>query len=368
MSNYSRRQFLTKATAGAALLSAVPAFSSSANPVAPYQGKKLRVALIGLGYYAEHRLAPGLAESKYCELAGIVTGTPEKAAKWKAKYNIPDKNIYNYQNFDQIADNKDIDVIYAVLPNSMHKEFVIRGAKAGKHCITEKPMALNAKEAEEMIAACKKANVKLFVGYRLHFEPFTMELMRMVKEKELGKIKVIETADGFKAGDPNQWRLKKALAGGGAMFDVGIYAIQGARYGSGEDPIAVTAQEYKTDPVKFKEVDETIFWQMEFPSGVVSNSVTTYASGTERLYVSGENGWVELRPAYGYGPLKGKTNKGDMNMPHTNHQALQFDGMGQAILENKVITATGEEGLKDMKIIDAIYRAIASGKKEKIVW
>lgn len=368
MSNYSRRQFLTKATAGAALLSAVPGISSHATPTAPYQGKKVRVALIGLGYYAEHRLAPGLAESKYCELAGIVTGTPEKAAKWKAKYNLPDKNIYNYQNFDQIADNKDIDAIYAVLPNSMHKEFVIRGAKAGKHCITEKPMALNAKECEEMIAACKKANVKLFVGYRLHFEPHTMELMRIVKDKELGKIKIIEASDGFKAGDPNQWRLKKALAGGGAMYDVGVYAIQGARYGSGEDPIAVTAQEYKTDPVKFKEVDETIFWQMEFPSGLVSNHVTSYAAGTERLYVSGENGWVELRPAYGYGPLKGRTNKGEMNLPHTNHQALQFDGMGQAILENKQISATGEEGLKDMKIIDAIYRAIASGKKEKIAW
>lgn len=368
MSNYSRRKFLAKATAGAALLSAAPNISSFATPTAPYQGKKLRVALIGLGYYAEHRLAPGLVESKYCELAGIVTGTPAKAEKWKAKYNIPDKNIYNYENFDKIADNKDIDMIYVVLPNSMHKDFVIRGAKAGKHCITEKPMALNAKEAEEMIAACKKANVKLYVGYRLHFEPFTMELKRMVKANELGKIKVIEAADGFKAGDPTQWRLKKALAGGGAMYDVGVYCIQGTRYGSGEDPISVTAQEYKTDPVKFKEVDETIFWQMEFPSGAVANCVTSYASNTERLYVSGENGWAELRPAYGYGPLKGRTNKGDINMQHTNHQALQFDGMGQAILENKEITATGEEGLKDMKIIDAIYRSIASGKKEKITW
>jgi len=365
MSNYSRRQFLTKATAGAALLSTLPSISSVAKP---YQGKKLRVALVGLGYYAEFRLAPGLAESKYCELAGIVTGTPAKAEKWKAKYNIPDKNIYNYENFDSIKDNKDIDMIYVVTPNSMHKDLVIRGAKAGKHCITEKPMALNAKEAQEMIDACKKANVKLFVGYRLHFEPFNLAVRAFGKDAANGKIKVIETADGFKIGDPTQWRLKKALAGGGAMFDVGIYAIQGARYAAGENPIAVTAQEYKTDPVKFKEVDETIFWQMEFPSGIVSNSVTTYASGTERLYVSAENGWIELRPAYGYGPLAGKTNKGPLDLPQTNHQALQFDGMGKAVLENAPCTATGEEGLTDMKVIDAIYRSIASGKKEKIVY
>lgn len=345
-------------------MSSIPSFSSLV--AAPYQGRKLRVALVGLGYYAEYKLAPGLVESKYCELAGIVTGTPEKAAKWKAKYNIPDKNIYNYENFDRIADNKDIDVIYVVLPNSMHKEFVIRGAKAGKHCITEKPMAINVKECEEMIAACKKANVKLYVGYRLHFEPHNMEVRRLAATKEMGKIKVVETADGFKIGDPNQWRLKKALAGGGAMYDVGVYAIQGARYATGEEPTFVTAQEFKTDPVKFKEVDETIFWQMEFPSGAVSTSVTTYASSTERLYVSAENGWLELRPAYGYGPIQGKTNKGPMNLPHTNHQALQFDAMGQAILENKEISATGEEGLRDMKVMDAIYRSIASGKKEKV--
>ncbi len=364
MNNYSRRQFLTKAAAGTALLSTLPGITSFGGPV--YQGKKVRVALIGLGYYAEYKLAPGLAESKYCELAGIVTGSPEKAAKWKAKYNIPDKNIYNYQNFDQIADNKDIDAIYVVLPNSMHKEFVIRGAKAGKQCITEKPMAINVKEAEEMIAACKKANVKLYVGYRLHFEPHTMEVRRLAQTKEMGKVKILETSDGFKIGDPTQWRLKKALAGGGAMYDVGVYAIQGARYACGEEPVAVTAQEFKTDPVKFKEVDETIFWQMEFPSGVVSTSVTTYASSTERLYVGYENGWLEMRPAYGYGPIKGSTNKGPMNFPHTNHQALQFDAMGQAILENKEISATGEEGLRDMKVMDAIYRSIASGKKEKV--
>jgi predicted dehydrogenase len=363
MSSYSRRDFLVKAGAGAAILSLKD--SPSTGEAFP-QGRKVRVALVGLGYYAEHKLAPGLKDSKYCELAGIVTGTPAKAEKWKKQYNIPDKNIYNYQNYDQIADNKDIDAIYVVLPNSMHAEYVIRGAKAGKQCITEKPMAINVKECEEMIAACKKANVKLFVGYRLHFEPFNMEVRRLGQTKELGKLKLMETADGFKIGDPTQWRLKKSLAGGGAMYDVGVYAIQGSRYGSGEEPAFVTAQEFKTDPVKFKEVDETIFWQMEFPSGAVCTSVTTYASSTERLYASYENGWVELRPAYGYGPLAGKTNKGPLDLPQTNHQALQFDAMGQAILENKEITATGEEGLRDMKVMEAIYRAVASGKKEKV--
>ncbi|MEK6783590.1 MAG: Gfo/Idh/MocA family oxidoreductase [Bacteroidota bacterium] len=360
----SRRKFIQKVGAGAALssLPSVTAFSKSS-----FQEKKLGIALVGMGYYAEHKLATGLQETSNCYLAGIVTGKPEKAEKFKVKYNLPDKNIYNYETFDRIADNKDIDIVYVVLPNSMHAEYVIRAAKAGKHVITEKPMAVSVKECQAMIDACKKAGVKLSVGYRLHFEPFTQEAMRIGQQKIFGKVKLVESSDGFKIGDPTQWRLKKSLAGGGAMMDVGVYAIQAARYSTGEEPISVTAQEFKTDPVKFKEVDETILWQMEFPSGAVSNSATTYASSTERLFISAENGWVELRPAYGYGPLAGRTNKGELNLPQTNHQALQMEDFAKCILENKESSVSGEEGLKDMKVVEAIYRAIANGKKEKIV-
>lgn len=330
------------------------------------QQKKLSVALVGLGSYSEFQLAPALQLSEYCTLGGIVTGTPAKAEKWKKQYNLPDKNIYNYQNFDNIADNKDIDIVYVVLPNAMHHEFVIRAAKAGKHVICEKPMAVSVKECEEMIAACRKANVKLSIGYRLHFEPFNQYAMNFGQKQAFGKVKLVESSFGFRSGDPNQWRLKKALAGGGAMMDVGVYAIQAARYSTGEEPLYVTAQEFKTDPVKFKEVDETIFWQMEFPGGAVSNSATSYATHTERLFVSAEKGWLELRPAYGYGPLAGRTHQGELNLPIVNHQAKQFDDFGRCIRENRESSVNGEEGLKDMKVIEAIYRAVKSGRKEKI--
>jgi predicted dehydrogenase len=360
MKNYSRRKFLAQITATGALLS-LPNIHviGKSKP----QDRKLGVALVGLGYYAEHKIATALQETKYCELKGIVTGTPAKATKWKEKYNLADGSIYNYQNFDKIIDNKSIDVIYVVLPNSMHHEFVIRAAKAGKQVITEKPMGVSSKECEEMIAACKKAGVKLYVGYRMQFEPHTQEVMRVAQQKEFGAIKVVETSMGFKIGDPTQWRLKKALAGGGAMMDVGIYAIQGARYSTAEEPISVTAREFKTDKVKFKDVDETIFWQMEFPSGAVANCMTSYATHMERLFMSAENGWMELRPAFGYGPISGRTHKGPLDIPHTNHQALQLDGMAQAIMQSKEIRATGEEGLRDAKIIEAIYKSIATGKK-----
>jgi len=364
MKSYSRRDFLSRVGMGTTLLT-VPSIMGNAQQTFGSQ-KKLGIALVGLGYYAEHLLAPALQQTKNFSLAGVVSGTPAKIDKWKAQYNIPDKNCYTYQNFDSIAKNKDIDVVYVVLPNSMHHEYVIRAAKAGKHVICEKPMAVSVKECEEMIAACKKANVKLSIGYRLHFEPFNQEAARVGQKKEFGVVKIVESSFGFKIGDPTQWRLKKSLAGGGAMMDVGIYAIQAARYCTGEEPISVTAQEFKTDPVKFKDVEETIFWQMEFPSGAVSSSITSYASNTERLFISAENGWLELRPAYGYGPLKGRTSKGELDLPIVNHQAMQLEDFAACILENRESSVNGEEGLRDMKIIEAIYRAIASGKKEKI--
>jgi len=355
---------MQKISAGAAFLS-LPAASGFSKPN-PASDKKVGIALLGLGYYAEHKLAVGLEETKNCYLAGIVTGTPSKAEKWKKKYSLADKNIYNYENFDKIVNNPDIQAVYVVTPNSLHKEFVIRAAKAGKHVLCEKPMAMSSAECQEMIDACKKANVKLYVGYRLHFEPYTKEAMRFGQKKLFGKIKVVESSMGFTMGDPTQWRLKKAMAGGGAMMDVGIYAIQGARYSTGLEPISVTAQEYKTDPIKFKEVDETIFWQMEFPDGIVSNSMTSYSCPMERLYIAEENGWLEMKPAFSYGPIEGRTHEGPINLPKTNHQAVMMDEMALGILENKPNTATGEEGKRDMKIIEAIYRAVQSGKKELI--
>lgn len=361
---FSRREFLAKISAAGALLSA-PAMTTSASPNFK-DDKKIGVALVGLGSYATNQLLPALKAASNCYLAGIVTGTPAKAEKWKREENIPDKNIYDYKTFDRIIDNKDIDVVYVVLPNAMHAEYVIRAAKAGKHVITEKPMGVSVKECQQMIDACKQANVRLFVGYRLHSEPFNQAAMKFHTLPDTGKIKVVQTEMGFKIGDPTQWRLKHALSGGGAMMDVGIYAIQGARYSTGEEPVSVTAQEFKTDLVKFKEVDETIFWQMQFPSGAISNSSTSYATQLERLYIGAENGWLELKPAFGYGPIAGRTNKGPLELPIVNHQKEQLEDMCRCIVNKCESNADGREGLRDMKVIEAIFRAVKSGKAEMV--
>lgn len=365
----SRRDFLQKITASALALPFVPAFSkenaTNFNDI-PYQGPVLRVAICGLGSYGT-RVAEAMQSSKMAKLVGVISGTPSKVKDWQSKYNIPEKNCYNYENFDQIKDNPDIDAVYIITPNALHHPQTLRVAKAGKHVICEKPMAVNAKDGKEMVDACKKANVKLLIGYRLHFEPKTLEIIRQRNAGEFGKVLFFQGLSGFRIGDPNQWRLNRQLAGGGAMMDIGIYSINGARYMIGEEPVWVTAQETKTMPDKFKEgVDETILFQLGFPGGAVASCLSTYSmSNLDRFFLNGEKGFAELLPATGYGPIKGRTSAGELTQPHITHQTVQMDEMAGIILQDKkpVVPVDGEEGLKDMKIIDAIYLAVKTGKK-----
>jgi len=365
----TRRDFLHKLTAASIALPVLSAFNSEEKKYAPgkkYDGPVLRVAICGLGSYGT-RVADAMQACKQAKLVGAVSGTPSKLTAWQSKYGIPEKNCYNYQTMDQIKNNPDIDAVYVITPNALHREQVIRVAKAGKHAISEKPMALNAKEGQEMIDACKKANVKLLVGYRMHFEPKTLEIIRMRKEGEFGKIMFFQGLCGFRIGDPTQWRLNKKLAGGGSMMDIGIYAINGARYMIGEEPNWVTAQETKTDLVKFKEgVDETIQFQFGFPSGAVASCLSTYNMNyLDRFFLSAEKGFAELLPSTGYGPIKGRTNKGELMHPHVTHQTVQMEEMSDIILQGKqpIVPVDGEEALKDLKIIDAIYESVKTGNK-----
>lgn len=368
----TRRGFLQKLTASAVALPFLPLYASSRSrdPFSrPGQGTVLRVAVMGLGNYGT-RVSEAMQSCKRAKLVGVISGTPSKITDWQSKYGIPEKNCYNYENYDSIKDNPDIDAVYVITPNGLHHEGVLRAAAAGKHVICEKPMALNARQGQEMIDACKKANVKLLVGYRMHFEPNTLEIIKMRNEGEFGKVLFFQGLSGFQIGDPTQWRLNKELAGGGAMMDIGIYSINGARYMIGEEPTWVTAQETKNDPVKFREgVDETIQFQMGFPGGAVASCLSTYSMNhLDRFFLNGEKGFAELQPATGYGPIKGKTHKGELTNPHVTHQTVQMDEMAGIILEGKkpVVPVNGEEAVKDLAIIDAIYRAVKSGRKEEL--
>ncbi|KPM49670.1 Gfo/Idh/MocA family protein [Jiulongibacter sediminis] len=356
----NRRSFVKKMATG---VISVPLIK----PSSFFEDKKLNVALVGLGRYANY-MAEGIAVSKYCKVNGIVTGTPSKIPVWRKKYNIPEKNVYNYETFDQIADNKDIDVVYVILPNGMHKEYVIRAARAGKHVIVEKPMAISAAECEEMIEGCHKAGVQLAVGYRLHFEPYNQHMMKLGQEKVYGEVRYIEAGLGYNSTniDPSDWHLNPELSGGGCLQNLGVYCVQGARYVTGLEPVAITARfGEKLYPDVFKEVEESIHWSMEFANGTIASCVASSSFQIDRLFASAENNFFELSPAISYGPFQGRTRSDEFDFPQTNQQQVQMDEMAKYLLNKKTLPdhICGLEGLKDLRVIDAVYEAARSGKR-----
>jgi predicted dehydrogenase len=330
--------------------------------------RKLGVALLGLGNYSTGQLAPALQQTKNCRLAGVVTGSPEKAAQWQKQYGIPAKNCYDYKTFDRIVDNPDIDIVYVVTPNALHAEYVVRAAQAGKHVICEKPMATTEADARRMIAACNKAGKKLSIGYRLHFEPHNQEMMRLGQQQAYGKINHLVSNNGFKFGSGGTpWRVDKALSGGGPLMDMGIYSLQGCIYTKGQIPIAVTAKlTPETGSGYFKEVEAGVDWQMQFADGSVADCRTSYAQNMQGLLrAEAANGWFELQPAFAYGGLAGSTSKNDnkLNVPNINQQAAQMDDFADCVLHNKPTRVPGEMGLRDVQLLLAIYRAAQTGQK-----
>jgi predicted dehydrogenase len=371
----TRRGFLTTVSAGlvAANVSGTLLGRASAQLVVPEPpGRKLGWAIVGLGSLSIHQILPAFAECEKSKVVALVSGHPEKANKLALRYGVDPKNIYNYQNYDTIRDNPAVDIIYVVLPNGMHAEYTIRGFEAGKHVLSEKPMANTPAECQSMIDAGRKADRKLMVAYRCRYEPVNREAIRMARSGELGPTQVILADHGFNMGDPKQWRLNKALAGGGSMMDIGIYSLQAARYLTGEEPTEINAMIFNSPgDVRFKEVEETINFQLRFPSGVQANCTSSYGyAGQNHYRVVGTEGWFELEPATSYTGLRMRIRRGqeleEPDLAERNHFALEMDHMSGCVMDNKEPLTPGEEGLRDLTIMAAIYEAARTGKTVKM--
>jgi glucose-fructose oxidoreductase len=311
-------------------------------------------------------LAPALQLTSKCHLAGVVSGTPSKIVAWQKRYAIPDANAYSYENFDAIANNPAIDVVYIVLPPSMHAEYAVRAAKAGKHVWCEKPMAPSVRDCEAMIRACKENNVKLAIGYRMHHEPNTQKIMRFAKEQKYGNPITAAAEAGYREPRTNHWKQKKAM-GGGVMGDMGVYPLNALRYGTGLEPIAVTAQASTTRPEIYTEVEETMHFELEFPGGVTGIGDASFGKSMNKLRVNCAQGWYELSPFQSYSGVQGTTSDGvALNAKIPNQQAQQMDDDASAIIDNTALLAPGEEGLKDTIVVEAIYRSVAAGQKVTI--
>lgn len=335
-------------------------------------GKKLGWAVVGLGSLSIYEILPAFAKCEKSRLVAFVSGHPEKANKLAQRYGVSPQNIYNYQNYDSLKDNPDVDIIYIVLPNGMHAEYTVRGHQAGKHVLCEKPMANNPAECQQMIDAAKKADKKLMIAYRCRYEPFNREAIRIARSQELGPTQMILADAGFKIEDPNQWRLTKTLGGGGSMMDIGIYALNASRYLTGEEPAEVNAMIYSTPgDVRFKEVEEHVNFQLRFPSGILANCSSSYGYFHQSHFrLMGTEARLCLDPATWYSGLRMWIERGnkieDVDLPAVDHFAAEMDHMSECVMQNKDPLTPGEEGLKDLKIIGGIYEAAHSGKTVKL--
>ncbi len=322
--------------------------------------KKMGVALVGLGNYSEGELGPALLKSKRARLTGLVSGSPAKIPKWREKYGVPEGNVYSYENFDEIASNREFDIVYVVLPPGLHAEYCIRAAKAGKHVICEKPMAATTAECDAMIAAAKEAKVSLHIGYRLHWDPYHLRMMEVAEKNELGVLTSIDTALGFvnTHPDPKSWKMSKKLGIAGELYNLGTYPVQAAIYIARQNPIRIKAKSHNARPDIFVETAEGYEWEMDFPSGLKSTCFASAAKNGNFLKAAATEGRFELdQAAFAYRNLGGHINGLKMDFPEVNQQALQIDGICEAISNGVKSIVPAEMGRRDITILEAIMKS-----------
>ena len=368
---WTRREFTRLGALSTAAI-AVPgaAFSGAVPDIFAQQQERVGFAVIGLGVIADHFMR-GVKQSQRCKITALVSGHRDKAERIAAEYGVPKDSIYSYEDFDRIRDNKTVQAVYVALPNSMHAEYTIRAAKAGKHVFCEKPMALSSAECQQMIDACKTAKVKLMIAYRLHYEPITLKTLEIVRSGRIGPLQAMEAANGFSI-KFGEWRYTKALGGGGSLFDVGIYCLNAFRMFAGQEPSGFQGEVATIDhDERFKEVEENVSWLLRFPSGALATGASTYGGDMAGFYrLHGAYGWLQVGTyTYQGQHLQGRyaeephrdAKRIDIDETSQEKDPMHFvreaDHFSQCILQNTEPKTPGEEGLADIRCIEAIYKA-----------
>ena len=327
--------------------------------------RKTGYCMVGLGRISMDHFMPAIKTSSKAKVTALVSGHRDKAERMAAEYGIPASSIYSYENYDAIADNPNIDAVYIALPNSMHAEYSIRAAKAGKHVLCEKPMSTSVADAREMIAACKSAKKKLMIAYRCHLEPVNLRAVQLIREGKLGTVQAIESSFGFNIG-PNEWRTNRKLAGGGPLMDVGIYSLNACRYLTGEEPVEIDAHSSVIDhDGRFAEVEENVSWTMTFPSGALASCNATYGAPMPGYFrVHGSKGMLHVDNAFHYDGLLLRTDiQGEEPImmpspsPDPAHFLAEAEHFAECIQQDKPNKAPGEEGLRDMELMMRIYES-----------
>ncbi len=373
----SRRRFLRRSAVAASGLLLAPGLfacgrnnaTASAEDTTPAsapaeQDRKIGVAILGLGGYASGQIAPALQLTQHCALRGLITGSPKKLPEWQQKYGIKDENVYTYDTMEGIANNPDINVIYIITPTATHRDFAVQAAATGKHVWCEKPMAMTPEQCQDIIDACKKQNVHLSIGYRMLHEPNTQKLIQLTQEKAYGALKSARSYAGYAGSPPpaDYWRGQRDM-GGGALYDMGVYTVNGLRYGTQLSPVAVVKAEQRLQD-RPNGVDLTTTYVLRYPNGMTAEGKTSVVENYNELHIEAENGWYEMEPMQPYNGVKGRTSDGEvLGPPVPNQQALQMDDDALAILNNTEPMAPGAMGKADIAVIRAIMESAATGRE-----
>ena len=323
-------------------------------------------------FAARLEILPALSQCKRVKLAGLVSGDPDKARRVASMHGVPTNSIYDYRGFDAIKNDLAIHAVYIVLPNSMHAEYAIRAARAGKHVLCEKPMATSVEEAERMTRECEIAKRKLMIAYRIQYKPLNREAMKRVRAagKDFGPLRLLQmqNCQNQSKSNLNQWRLKRSLAGGGSLPDIGLYCLNTARFLTGEEPVEVGAHlQSAPGDRRFAEVEDTVAWWMRFPNGALAQCLCSYGAADSKTYrAMGENGWIELSPAFNYSGLRMRAGHGtsieEINPAPSNQFALEMDHFAECVANDRKPYTPGEEGVQDHRVMAAIYQAASSGR------
>lgn len=345
-------------------------------PPADPWNERIGVAVVGLGRIAINEMLPAFVESKHAKVVALVTGERAKGMKVARQYNVPDSAVLDYKDYDRLAQMPEVKAVYIALPNSMHAEYTVRAARAGKHVLCEKPMANSVKECQQMIDACRKAGRQLMVAYRSQYEVLDRALVKMVRDKKLGALREFNSVNSQHMGDPQHWRLKRALAGGGALPDIGLYCINAARFLSGEEPNEVMGTVWSTPgDARFREVEEACQFILRFPSGFTATCSTSYAAHKSQMFrLNASQAWAEMDPGYAYHGnqlrvghvVDGKEQVRQVKIDEKNQFALMIDHFARCLQQDKDVHTPGEEGLQDQRIMEAIYESARTRRAVKL--
>ena len=326
-------------------------------------GQRTRYAIVGLGKFAVGQILPAFAASQRSTVTALVSGDTAKAKALAQTYGVPERNLYSYETYDQLRNNPDVDAVYIVLPNGMHAEYTIRAAQAGKHVLCEKPLATTSYDAQKMVDATHTAGVKLMTAYRVRYENYNRTMIQWSREQKYGKLQFISSDSLIDIGGAKQWRLDPTLAGGGSLMDIGIYSLNAARYLTGEEPLEINAFMH-SDPSdsRFHQVEQSIAFQLRFPSGVLANCTSSYsAPATHRYRVVATQGWYGLEPSTAYRGQVLQHGHGEhretLDLAPNNQFAAMMDHFSECVQNHATPLTPGEEGLRDVRLIERIYQA-----------